>query len=324
MTALAAHDGPAPEIAVVCSSYRRPALLPRLVAALEAQTLDPARFEVVIVDNGSGDETSEVLEHLATTSSVRLRPLRVEENTGPGPARNLGWRASTAPFVAFTDDDCVPDRRWLESGLTTIRTDERCGVVQGCTLRPPDQRPTSDWTMFREVIRPSPYFEGCNLFFRREALEATGGFAEDVGFGSEDTVAGWSVLAAGWKRDFDETAVVRHDLVDRGLRFHLVMAWREGSLVDVAARYPALRTEGFWRPWAHRRRNVAFPLAVFGVAAATRRPAAAALALPWLWERRNGMRHPRPWKIYAAWIAEDACVFAGMTKAAVRNRMFVL
>ena len=313
-----------PEIAVVCSTFRRPGLLPRLVAALEAQTLEHDRFEVLIVDNASGDETSEVLEQLADGSPLHIRPLRTDVNAGPGPARNLGWRSTAAPYVAFTDDDCVPDPAWLAAGLATLRADERIGVVQGATLRPLDQRPTSDWTMFRQVLGPSPYFEGCNLFFRRDALEATGGFDEDAGFGSEDTVAGWAVLHAGWERRFDEVAAVRHDLVDRGLRFHLRMAWREGALVDVAARYPALRTDGFWRPWAHRRRNVLFPLAVAGVALSPRTPTALALAAPWVWERRAGLRHPRPWKIFGGWALEDGLVLAGMVAASVRNRTLVL
>ena len=314
----------APDIAVVCSTYRRPGLLPRLVEALEAQTLAADRFEVVIVDNGSGDETTAVLERLAAASPLRLRPLRIDVNAGPGPARNLGWRSTEAPYVAFTDDDCVPCPHWLEAGLATMRADRHLGVVQGATLRPLDQRPTSDWTVFREVLAPSPYFEGCNLFFRRDALDATGGFAEDVEFGSEDTVAGWRVLDAGWDRGFDEVAAVRHDLVDRGLRFHLRMAWREGALVDVAARYPALRRDGFWRPWAHRRRNVFFPLALAGAALAPRRPAAAALALPWVWERRAGLRHPRPWRVFGGWVVEDAIVLASMAAASVRNRTLVL
>ena len=77
--------------------------LPRLVAALEAQSLPSEHFEVLIVDNGSMDDTPAVLEHLAKTTSIDLHPLRIDVNAGPAPARNLGWRhvASGLQFISF-------------------------------------------------------------------------------------------------------------------------------------------------------------------------------------------------------------------------------
>jgi len=120
---------PAPEITVVVPTYRRPELLARVVAAMEKQTLDRDHFEVVVVDNGSGDDTGAVLADLAARASIRLRPLTIEVNRGPARARNLGWRCSGAPYVAFTDDDCVPEPGWLESGLTQLRFADAVGVV---------------------------------------------------------------------------------------------------------------------------------------------------------------------------------------------------
>jgi GT2 family glycosyltransferase len=76
-----------PEIAVVCSTYRRPAQLRRLVRALETQTLDPSRFEVVLVDNAAGDTTATVIAELARLLAPEdPRPGHdVEPRTGTGP-----------------------------------------------------------------------------------------------------------------------------------------------------------------------------------------------------------------------------------------------
>ncbi len=319
-------SAPLPEIAVVVPTYERPALLPRLVAALEAQTLDRSRFEVVLVDNASTDDTPAVIAELVRTSPLRISTATVARNTGPAAARNLGWRSTGAPFVAFVDDDCVPEPQWLEWGLRTLEGDEAVGVVQGCTMRPTAPYEYTPRTLYREVLEPSPWFEGCNLFFRREALERTGGFDETIEFGGEDTAAGWAVVEAGWARVFEQDAIVRHDLSERPLTWHMRMAYREGAMVDIAKRYPGLRTSGFWRPWALRPLNVWFAVAVSGaaLAVARRRPRWLALAAPYAFLRRPPRGHPHPLSVVGHWVACDASAFAGMTVASVRNRVVVL
>src|SRR4051794_31727700 len=85
-----------PRIAVAVSTSRRASKLPRLVAALEAQTLDRDAFEVVIADDGSDDETPSVLADLAARASIDLKVVRSAVNRGPAVGRNLAWRATTA------------------------------------------------------------------------------------------------------------------------------------------------------------------------------------------------------------------------------------
>ena len=135
MSSTDAHQ-PVPDIAVVVPTYRRAELLPRLVGALERQTLPLDRFEVIVVDNGSNDDTASVLADLEARSPLHLRLLEVPENDGPARARNLGWQATRAPLVAFTDDDCVPRPDWLAQLVSTAAHSPSLGVLQGATLRP--------------------------------------------------------------------------------------------------------------------------------------------------------------------------------------------
>lgn len=315
-----------PEISVVVSTYGRSSLLSRLVAALERQTLEASRFEVVVVDNGSEDDTWAELTRLAATSSIDLRPLRIDVNHGPAPARNLGWRSSRAPLVAFTDDDCVPRPDWLAQALASARATPDLGVLQGAILRPDGPYAYGPRTVYRETLAPSPYFEGGNLVFPRAVLERTGGFDESFGFSGEDTAAGWAAIEDGGRWLFDETCAVTHDIVERPLRWHLMMAWREGNLVDVAVRHPALRAQGFWRPWAHRPWNVAVAVGLAATVMAVRwRPALFAW-VPWVWLRRPPLRSG---PIVAAsatgrWLVNDVVVLAGMLRSSVRNRTLVL
>lgn len=311
---------------MVVSTYRRAALLPRLIAALEAQSLDHRRYEVIVVDNGSDDGTWEDLNRLAAGSPAQVRVLRIDVNAGPAPARNLGWRSARAPLVAFTDDDCVPHPDWLAQALASARATPDLGVLQGAILRPAVPYPYGPHTVYRETLVPSPYFEGCNLVFPRAVLERTGGFDESYGFSGEDTAAGWAAIEDGGRWLFDETCAVTHDIVERPLRWHLMMAWREGNLVDVAVDHPALRRQGFWRPWAHRPWNVAVAVGMAGTMVGVRwRPALFAW-LPWLWLRRPPVQAgPRvAASATARWLLNDTVVLAGMVRASIRNRTLVL
>ncbi|MGH2795032.1 MAG: glycosyltransferase family 2 protein, partial [Actinomycetota bacterium] len=87
MTPMRARDGTAePRVSVVIATYQRASLLPRLVRALEAQTLtDP--FEVVFVDDGSTDGTPKVLEDLASRSAIPITVLGDGRNRRQAAAR---------------------------------------------------------------------------------------------------------------------------------------------------------------------------------------------------------------------------------------------
>src|SRR4051812_42959107 len=104
-------------VTVVAATHNRADRLERLLDALRGQTLGTDRFEVVIVDDGSRDETPSVLADALARADLKLTTFRQDPAGGPAKARNRGWRAAGAPLVAFTDDDCRPDATWLESLL---------------------------------------------------------------------------------------------------------------------------------------------------------------------------------------------------------------
>jgi glycosyltransferase involved in cell wall biosynthesis len=309
------------EISVVVPTYRRPDRITRLLAALERQTLGADRFEVLVVDDCSGDGTGEVLVDLATRSQLTLRLLTTTSNGGPAVARNIGWRAARSDLVAFVDDDCVPEPGWLAAGLAALTANERLGLVQGLTRRPAGAPPPGPWTVYREITWESPWFEGCNIFYRRAALAATTGFDEQLRWYGEDTAAGWAVVDAGWERDFSTQAVVTHDIEERGVRWRIRHGWLECNLVALAFRHPGLREEAFWRRWAFRAEGVALIAAVAAVATARRHPLALLGVAPYLRLRRLPLRRPG---VVAGLVAIDAAQIAGHAAASVRHGRLVL
>ena len=315
-----------PDVAVVIPTYRRPGLLEGVVRALEQQTIDPSRYEVLIVDDASDDDTAATLQDLAARTTVDLRPVIAERNGGPASARNIGWRASSAPIIAFTDDDCVVEPGWLEHGLRQMELQPAVGILQGRTLRPTEPYDETAHTVAREILQPSAWFEGCNLFIRREALEAVGGFDDSINLPwGEDTELGWAILEAGYERGYDQDAIVRHELAERSLKWHLKFSYREAHLVRIARAHPRLRTEGFWRPWSVHPHSALFVLGAAGTVGAVRWRPLLVLWLPWLWFRRPSRYpfHPYPLRLAERWLL-DLAAFTGMKVAAVRYRRFII
>jgi GT2 family glycosyltransferase len=311
----------APSIAVVAPTFRRPDRLRRLVAALAQQDLEPGRWEAIVVDDASGDGTGDVLAELAAGSGGWLRGVSLDQNGGPARARNEGARLTGAPVVAFVDDDCVPDPGWLRAMLDAFERNPRLGVVQGLTRRPAEGE-LGQWTLYREITWESPWFEGCNIAYRRDLLLETGGFDEELRWYGEDTAAGWKVVEAGSERDFQPEAVVTHDLEERGLLWRVRHGLLEANLVELASRHPGLRRSAFWRPWAFRRESVAFPLALVGGLALRRHPVVgAALVVPYLAARRLPLRRPRA---AAGLVLIDAAQCAGHVIGSARFKTLVL
>lgn len=307
-------------------TYRRPARAARLIRALERQTLAADRFDVVLVDDCSAPDAVERLhdEIGATPLALRLEQTRV--NGGPAVARNLGWRSSAAPLLAFVDDDCVPEPEWLAAGLAALHAPDRPGVVQGRTRVPDgvDVAALPRWSLWREIPDPGPFYEGCNIFYRREALEAAGGFDEGIAWWGEDTALGWRVVEAGWPSGWAGDAVVVHDVEARGFRWHLEQGWNERNVVALAARHPGYRAGAFWRPWAFRRNDALFALAAAGAAVALRRPVALAATLPYLYAARPSIRREEFVRTGAEIVAVDAARFAGHVVGALRHRILVV
>lgn len=314
------------EIAVIVPTFRRPQLLTRLIDALSAQTLGSHRWEVVVVDDCSGADAEPALADLPTRLEAPLRVLYTPRNGGPDKARNLGWRAVDAPLLAFCDDDVVPAPTWLEEGLEALAADERVGVLQGRTRMPDgiDGDTLSRWINRIVIDGPGPFFQTCNIFYRRAALEGVGGFTEEMVMLGNDSATGWSVVEAGWEHGFAGRALAVHDLEARGLRWFVRNGWHEASAVAVAAGHAGFRREAFWRPWAYRRSDAAFALAVASGLIGVRYKVALLAVLPWLYVDRPSRHDPRFVRVCLETVAIDVARLAGHLTGSVRNRIFVV
>jgi glycosyltransferase involved in cell wall biosynthesis len=236
-----------PEVTVVAATHNRAGRLERLLEALRAQTLGADRFEVVIVDDASQDDTRDVLAAAQERGDLALRVLHRDTAGGPAAARNTGWRTATAPVVAFTDDDCRPTATWLEAGLATLRaTANGSGeaLVQGHTSPDPDEAERlGPFSRSLNIQRLDHYYATANMFYAHSLLERLGGFDEHTfsGPGGEDTDLAWRAIEDGVPVAFADDARVHHAVHELGPMGRLRFATRWDESVAAFARFPALR-----------------------------------------------------------------------------------
>jgi glycosyltransferase involved in cell wall biosynthesis len=193
-----------PAVSVVVPTYRRDDLLDRCLAALAAQEFDPAAYEVVVCDDAASETTRRVVASWAARSCAPVRYLPVCGTQGPAAARNRGWRAAHGDIIAFTDDDCIADPGWLCAGARAFNfCDVSAGPspvmgVSGRIVVPLSPEPT-DYERDAAGLE-SAEFATANCFYRRDALEAVGGFDER--------------FTAAWREDAD----LFFTLLERGYR----------------------------------------------------------------------------------------------------------
>jgi GT2 family glycosyltransferase len=323
----------APEISVVCSTYSRAERLPGLFAALAAQTFGADRFEVVIVDDASVDNTRAVLDELATTSPLQVRVVGLDANRGRAGGRNVGWRAANAPIVAFTDDDCAPDPDWLQSGYDALAAGAR--IVVGPTQPNPAQADNSGaFSRTQRIGEASAkrYFQTCNIFYRRADLAALDGFDEAFSTkGGEDTDLGWRILDQGGDVAFAPDALVLHDVTVGTFAAALREASSWLDIPLVVARHPARA-----RPllvhrlfWKKTHELVLFGAGGVALAVLVRNPFPLLALLPWISFR------VRKWPIVGDnWVGRvkylphalviDVVEVTAMVRGSIRSRVFVL
>jgi glycosyltransferase involved in cell wall biosynthesis len=157
---------------VVVPTIGRPSLDVLLDALAAASGPRPA--ELVLVDDRPVGESLRV-------DRPGLPPVRVVRTGGGGPARarNLGWRTARSPWIAFLDDDVVPDADWYErlaADLADLPPDVAGSQGRVRVPLPDDRRPT-DWERGTAGLATSSWITA-DLAYRRDALAAVGGFDE--------------------------------------------------------------------------------------------------------------------------------------------------
>jgi glycosyltransferase involved in cell wall biosynthesis len=214
--------GLAPDLSVVIPTYGKPETLPLAIGRLEAQTLPRRLFEVLVIDDGSPDDTRVRLRALAEATPLALRCLS-QENRGVSATRNRGVREARAPIVLLLQDDILAAPDLLERHLEGHRRHpEETVVVVGRVTWPPGWEIDHfmEWLdnggpQFRyhqvqgQATVTYKHVYTCNVSFKRRAL-LDNPFDEQIVYGFEDIELAWRLQGRGYSFHFDEQALGYH------------------------------------------------------------------------------------------------------------------
>ena len=196
-------------ISVVVPAHNAAETIDGCIHALRRQTLDPGSYEIIVVDDGSSDETR-------LRAEVEGATVLYQERAGAAAARNAGIDAAQGEIVCLTDADCRPRPDWLAQITDPLRNPEIVGckgtyattqtelVARFVQLEYEDKY---DLMSEQEFI---DFVDTYSAAYRREVLLANGGFDDRISF-VEDQELSFRLAARGYKMRFQPTAVVEHE-----------------------------------------------------------------------------------------------------------------
>ncbi|QTN31498.1 glycosyltransferase [Akkermansiaceae bacterium] len=174
--------------------------------------MDGGPYETLVIDDGSDDGTAKIVSR--NFPNVRLLSI---PPSGLSAARNIGADAASGDILAFTDDDCEPDREWLVR-LGKAFLDPGISAAGGPNLPPLARTP------IEAVIRSAPgapshvllddtraeHLPGCNIAVRKEVFAAVGGFDPIFRTAGDDVDFCWRLSDSGHRLGFVPGAFVWH------------------------------------------------------------------------------------------------------------------
>lgn len=243
-----------PLVSVVVASYNMGSYLPLAVSSALAQTYD--RIEVLIIDDGSTDNTAAIAQGLLTDPRVRYIH---QQNGGQASSKNRGIRESKGEFIAFLDADDLWEPTKLEEQLPLFEKSAKVGVVcaryveidaEGKELR------VDSSTFFRGKVSGRllkyNYIGFSTSVVRRECFETLGCFKEDLGMGIDYEL--WLRFSTQYEFDFVDRTLVKYRVWAGQMSKNLKRRYLNGiaTMEKFLKDYPASVPDNLRRDaWAH-------------------------------------------------------------------------
>jgi glycosyltransferase involved in cell wall biosynthesis len=249
-------------ISVVVPTYNREKDLAHCMEALERQAFTRDGFEVIVVDGGSTDGTLALLDAVKRRGRIRISYF-IEPKRGAAAARNAGLREAAGEFIAFTDDDCVPEPGWLSELAQAFPKDAKCAAVGGM-VKPLEDGIVPRYLDSCRASRNIDFGENAlhlattNAMYRRSALLDVGGFNERIIIG-EDLDLSLRTLRKGYNLRNTDMGLVRHRYVT-GIKGLYRKSFLHGTGVATVARIEGKSLDMGWKAFF---RSLFFPRSYF-------------------------------------------------------------
>jgi len=198
-----------PKVSVIVCSYNGAMTLDRCLESLKH--IDYPDYEVILVDDGSKDNTPEIAAKHSWAVNIR------QENKGLSVARNVGGWAAKGEILAYTDSDCMADPDWLYFLVGTLLSGDYAGVggpnisppaenwIQACVSAAPGG---PSHVLLTDVV--AEHIPGCNMGFYKWAFEKVGGFDPEYRKAGDDVDFCWRLQQENQVIAFSPAAIVWH------------------------------------------------------------------------------------------------------------------
>lgn len=196
------------KVSVLICSYNRSHLLKRTLEAITAQDFPPDQYEVIVVDDGSTDDTLTMAQQLALTAPCRMKVL-TKPNDGVSRGRNFGIRAAEGEILLFIDDDTFAEPALVREHVA-YHDRYPAAVVQGWVNHIEELEPKGPRTV-KMADRSRSFFWTSNVSVRKKYVDQVGGFYDGFQeYGYQDMEIGTRLKALGLKKYVNNRAIVSH------------------------------------------------------------------------------------------------------------------
>ncbi|MBL7056103.1 glycosyltransferase [Candidatus Woesearchaeota archaeon] len=202
------------EFSIIIPTYNRQKLLKKCLESLLHQDFPKKKYEILVIDDGSKDNTENFVKKLKKTNK-NLKYFKIKKS-GRGTARNLGLKNSKKKIIAFTDDDCVVEKQWLKK-IEYYFKNTKVDAVGGAIVNPTNKY--ISWAQY--ILNFSAWFPkgNCklvkdiptaNVAYRQESINGLE-FSENLGKGGyEDSLFNLELRRKGGKILFCPDVKVSH------------------------------------------------------------------------------------------------------------------
>lgn len=201
-------------VSVIIPTYNNKDVLKKTLESLCRQLYPKDKYEIIIIDDGSTDDTKKIIEEHQIKCNCDLEYF-FQQNKGPSSARNFGISKARGSIIAFIDSDCIATNTWVEE-ITKGYDNDRVAGVGGMTKAMPTNSKISQYCAYIKMNEMPKinkngivYLITGNASFRKDCLEEVKGFDERYAFpGGEDPDLCYRLRQKGYMFQFNRNAVV--------------------------------------------------------------------------------------------------------------------
>jgi len=238
---------------VIVPVYNNSIGLRETLSGLVNQQFSEGKYQIIIVDNGSNDNTLEVAKRFKEDNPQQVKYYVEDKTQSSYAARNLGVQKAAGEILAFIDSDCIPDPNWLQEGVSAVSTN-KVSMVAGRIKFTYKSNRVNLWEYLdsagklnqKAYVEEAGFGATANLFVKSECFNKYGLFLSSLQSGG-DYEYGRRLTKAGERIVYCDKAVVLHparstfksklnkskrvaigqkELASRGLLEHATIGWR--------------------------------------------------------------------------------------------------